>query len=115
VEYSRKFQARAAEELALLPHGSAIVEMMGDYTVMRDQARTCAGSSSPSGAASSFGIRRLLSNLACPTHILICAVNQRGHPSWFNTKCRRLNQVEQRFTESAYVQTEPRWTLLLNK
>ena len=41
VEYSREFQARAAEELAVLPDGSAIVEMMGDYAVMRDQARVC--------------------------------------------------------------------------
>lgn len=41
VEYSREFQAQAAEELAMLPDGSAIVEMMGDYAVMRDQARAC--------------------------------------------------------------------------
>jgi hypothetical protein len=36
VEYSRELQARAAEELALLPDGSAIVEMMGNYAVIRD-------------------------------------------------------------------------------
>ncbi len=41
VEYSREFQAQAAEELARLPDGSAIVEMMGDYAVMREQARAC--------------------------------------------------------------------------
>ena len=41
VEYSREFQARAAEELALLPDGSAVIEMMGDYAVMREQARAC--------------------------------------------------------------------------
>lgn len=41
VEYGRGFQARAAEELALLPDGSAVVEMMGDYAVMREQARVC--------------------------------------------------------------------------
>ena len=41
VEYSRELQARAAEELALLPDGSAIVEMMGNYAVIRDQARAC--------------------------------------------------------------------------
>ena len=35
VEYSREFQARAAEELALLPEGSAVVEMLADYAVMR--------------------------------------------------------------------------------
>ncbi|HBG97268.1 MAG TPA: hypothetical protein DDY29_00575 [Rhodobacteraceae bacterium] len=41
VEYNREFQARAAKELALLPEGSAIAEMLGDYAVMRDQARGC--------------------------------------------------------------------------
>jgi len=41
VEYSRQVQARAAEELLLLPDGSAVVEMMVDYAVMREQARAC--------------------------------------------------------------------------
>jgi len=41
VEYSREFQARAAEELASLPNGSTVIEMMNDYVVMRDQARAC--------------------------------------------------------------------------
>jgi len=41
VEYRREFQARAAEEMALLPEGSAIIEMLSDYGVMRDQARAC--------------------------------------------------------------------------
>lgn len=41
VEYSRELQAQAAEELALLPDGSAVVEMIGDYAVMRGQARAC--------------------------------------------------------------------------
>ncbi|WP_306418022.1 hypothetical protein [Jannaschia formosa] len=41
VEYSREFQARAAEELALLPEDSAISEMLADYAVMREQARAC--------------------------------------------------------------------------
>lgn len=41
VEYSRDFQARAADELHLLPEGSAIAEMLADYSVMRDQARAC--------------------------------------------------------------------------
>jgi len=40
-EYSREFQARAAEELALLPGESAIAEMLADYAVMREQARGC--------------------------------------------------------------------------
>ena len=41
VEYNREFQARAADELDLLPDGSAIAEMLADYSVMRDQARAC--------------------------------------------------------------------------
>lgn len=41
VEYSREFQARAADELDLLPERSAIAEMLADYSVMRDQARAC--------------------------------------------------------------------------
>jgi hypothetical protein len=41
VEYSQEFQARAAEELALLPEGSAILDLLADYAVMRDQARAC--------------------------------------------------------------------------
>ncbi len=41
VEYSRELQARAAAELSILPGRSAIAEMLGDYSVMRDQARTC--------------------------------------------------------------------------
>ena len=41
VEYSRAFQARAADELDLLPEGSEIAEMLADYSVMRDQARVC--------------------------------------------------------------------------
>ena len=41
VEYSREFQARAADELDLLPEGSATAEMLADYSVMRDQARAC--------------------------------------------------------------------------
>ena len=41
VDYSREFQAQAAEELELLPNGSTVVEMMGDYAVMRGQARAC--------------------------------------------------------------------------
>lgn len=41
VEYSLEEQARVAKELAKLPDGSAVVEMMGDYAVLRDQARLC--------------------------------------------------------------------------
>jgi hypothetical protein len=41
VECSREFQARAADELDLLPQSSAIAEMLIDYAVMREQARAC--------------------------------------------------------------------------
>ena len=41
MEYSREFQVRAAEELAMLPDGSAVVEMMGDYSVLRKQVESC--------------------------------------------------------------------------
>jgi len=41
VEYSREFQARAAEDLTLLQEGSAIGEMLADYAAMREQARMC--------------------------------------------------------------------------
>lgn len=34
-------QVRAAEELAMLPDGSAVVEMMADYAVVRNQTRVC--------------------------------------------------------------------------
>ena len=43
VEYSGELQARTAEELALLPEGSVIAEMLSDYAVMREQARVCIG------------------------------------------------------------------------
>jgi hypothetical protein len=41
VEYSRELQARAADELGVLPEGSVIGKMLGDYAIMRDQARMC--------------------------------------------------------------------------
>jgi hypothetical protein len=41
VEYSRELQARTADELASLPEGSIIAEMLTDYAVMREQARAC--------------------------------------------------------------------------
>ena len=41
VEYCREFQARAADDLGMLPEGSAIAEMLSDYSVMRNQARAC--------------------------------------------------------------------------
>ena len=39
--YSREFLARAAGEVGKLPAGSAVEQMLGDYKVMRDQARSC--------------------------------------------------------------------------
>jgi hypothetical protein len=41
VEYDAGFQARAAEEVQALPEGSAVVEMLSDYAVMREQAGAC--------------------------------------------------------------------------
>ncbi|EXL03994.1 hypothetical protein BG36_11200 [Aquamicrobium defluvii] len=41
VEYSRDLQARAADELLLLPERSVLSEMMSDYVVLRGQARAC--------------------------------------------------------------------------
>jgi len=41
VEYDTGFQARAAEEVQALPEGAAVVEMLSDYAVMREQARGC--------------------------------------------------------------------------
>ena len=41
VQYNREAQARAAEELATLPEGSAIAEMLSDYAVMREQMSAC--------------------------------------------------------------------------
>ena len=41
VEYSTEFQARAAEELARLPDGSVVGEMMADYNVIRGHALAC--------------------------------------------------------------------------
>ena len=41
VPYSREFLMRAADEIARLPAGAAIEQMLADYQVMRDQARAC--------------------------------------------------------------------------
>src|SRR5690606_33094400 len=41
VKYTREFQARAADELLLLPERSVLAEMMSDYVVLREQARAC--------------------------------------------------------------------------
>ena len=41
VEYCSDFQSRAAAELALLPEGSAAVDMMADYAGMKNQGKAC--------------------------------------------------------------------------
>ena len=41
VEYDDGFRTRAAAEVRALPDGSTVVEMLSDYTIMRDQARLC--------------------------------------------------------------------------
>ena len=40
-KYSREFLARAAGEVEKLPAGSAVELMLGDYGVVRAQARAC--------------------------------------------------------------------------
>lgn len=41
VEYSAADQTRAAVEVEALPESAVIVRMLGDYAVLRDQARAC--------------------------------------------------------------------------
>jgi hypothetical protein len=41
VDYTAADQARAADEVGPLPEGAMIVRMLGDYAVLRDQARAC--------------------------------------------------------------------------
>jgi len=41
VEYDAGFETSAAEEVRALQEGSAIVEMLSDYAVMREQAGAC--------------------------------------------------------------------------
>jgi len=41
VEYSREEQREVAEEVKALPDGSAIVEWLADYAVLRAQVREC--------------------------------------------------------------------------
>ena len=43
VAYSDEFQERAAGEIALLSEDSAVVTMLSDYALMRDQTRACRG------------------------------------------------------------------------
>lgn len=41
VEYTAGDQALAADEVEALPEGAAILRMLSDYAVLRDQARVC--------------------------------------------------------------------------
>lgn len=41
VKYTAADQARAANEVEALQESTAIVRMLGDYAVLRDQARAC--------------------------------------------------------------------------
>ncbi|MCL7466772.1 hypothetical protein [Phaeovulum sp. NW3] len=41
VDYNAGDQARAADEVEKLQESSAIVRMLSDYAVLRDQARAC--------------------------------------------------------------------------
>ena len=41
VDYTAAEQARAGGEVEALPEGAVIVRMLGDYAVLRDQARAC--------------------------------------------------------------------------
>jgi hypothetical protein len=44
VDYGAELQEKAAVELDTLPEGSALVGLLSDYAVMRDQARACIAS-----------------------------------------------------------------------
>jgi hypothetical protein len=41
VDYGTELQDKAAVELENLPEGSAVVGLLSDYSVMREQARAC--------------------------------------------------------------------------
>jgi hypothetical protein len=41
VDYTMADQVRAAGEVEALPEGAVVVRMLGDYAVLRDQARSC--------------------------------------------------------------------------
>ncbi len=41
VDYTSAEQARAGGEVDVLPEGAMLIQMLSDYAVMRDQARTC--------------------------------------------------------------------------
>lgn len=41
VDYTANDQARAADEVEALSEDAVIVRMLGDYAILRDQARVC--------------------------------------------------------------------------
>lgn len=41
VDYTSAELSRAADEVEALPEGAAVVRMLSDYAVLRDQARAC--------------------------------------------------------------------------
>jgi len=41
VEYSQAEQAQAADEVAALPKNSVLIGWMADYSLLREQARSC--------------------------------------------------------------------------
>lgn len=41
VDYTAAEQVRAADEVEAVPEGAVIIRMLGDYAVLRDQARAC--------------------------------------------------------------------------
>lgn len=55
--YSGEFQVLATEELALLPEGSVIAELLSDYAVMRQQARVFGASGTYRGLRVAPGAR----------------------------------------------------------
>ena len=41
VDYTAAERARAADEVEAMPEGAAVVRMLSDYAVLRNQARAC--------------------------------------------------------------------------
>ena len=74
VEYSREVQARAAHELDVLPDGSAVAEMLSDYSVMRDQAPACSPLSEKNSYFDVDPTNRLLKKSGIGTVFPICRV-----------------------------------------
>jgi len=42
-EYSQAEQTQAANEIEALPGDAVLIDWLADYSVLRDQARSCAG------------------------------------------------------------------------